>query len=196
MTASDTALVIVDVQRDFCEGGSLAVPGGAAVARALTGYLRDRRDDYGAIVATRDHHIDPGDHFSAHPNFETSWPPHCVVGTAGVEFYPDLDTSAVEAVFDKGEHGAAYSGFEGKTSAGEGLAEWLRTHGVRNLEVAGLATDYCVKATALDGIQAGFATTVLEDLTAGVAADTTQAAVAELRQAGVNFRGQGVLPEE
>jgi nicotinamidase/pyrazinamidase len=188
MTRLDTALAIVDVQRDFCEGGSLAVAGGAAVARHVTAYLRTRGAEYRAVVATRDHHIDPGGHFSDSPNFETSWPRHCVVGTPGVEFHPDLETGSIEAVFDKGEHAAAYSGFEGKATTGEGLAEWLKSRGVRNLDVAGIATDYCVKATALDGIRAGFATTVLADLTAGVAPETTQAAITELREAGVIVR--------
>jgi nicotinamidase/pyrazinamidase len=188
MTRLDTALVIVDVQRDFCEGGSLAVAGGAAVARHVTAYLRTRGGEYAAVVATRDHHIDPGGHFSDSPDFETSWPRHCVVGTPGVEFHPDLETGSIEAVFDKGEHAAAYSGFEGKATTGEGLAEWLKSRGVRNLDVAGIATDYCVKATALDGIRAGFATTVLADLTAGVAPETTQAAITELREAGVIVR--------
>ena len=191
MTTPDTALVIVDVQRDFSEGGSLAVTGGAAVARQLSSYVRDHRADYAAIVATRDHHVDPGDHFSDTPDYESSWPRHCVVGTPGVEFHPDLDTDFVEAIFDKGEHAAAYSGFEGKTSEGENLADWLRGHGVRNVDVAGIATDYCVNATALDAVRAGFRVTVLEDLTAGVATQTTEAAVAELREGGVTVRRTG-----
>jgi nicotinamidase/pyrazinamidase len=180
------ALIIVDVQNDFCEGGSLAVSGGAAVARHVTDYLNKHKAEYAAVVATRDHHIDPDGHFSAHPDFKTSWPAHCVVGTSGVEFHPDL--GPVDAIFDKGEYRAAYSGFEGKTTDGEDLAGWLRAHRIRQVDIAGLATDYCVRATALDAVREGFATTMLQDLTAGVAPETTRAATDELRTAGVEIR--------
>jgi nicotinamidase/pyrazinamidase len=190
-TEADRALIIVDVQRDFCEGGSLAVTGGAAVAARITEYLHEHGAEYGAIVATRDHHVDPGAHFSATPDFVNSWPAHCVVGTAGVEFYPALDTTPVEAVFDKGEHAAAYSGFEGRTDSGEDLASWLRARGIQQVDVAGLATDYCVRATALDARKAGFRTIVLEDLAAGVDPDSSAAAVTDLRRADVEFRRVG-----
>ena len=123
-----TAVIVVDVQNDFCEGGSLAVAGGADVARMVTERLG--AGGYDHAVATRDHHIDPGAHFSDHPDFVDSWPPHCRVGTAGVELHPELDTSRVEAVFDKGEFRAAYSGFEA-TSDGVALAEWLRHRSLR-----------------------------------------------------------------
>lgn len=182
------ALIIIDTQNDFCEGGSLAVAGGAEVARRITDHLKGHRSDYAAVVATRDHHIDPGEHFSDHPNFATSWPPHCVVGTAGVEFHPNLATDSIEAVFDKGEHAAAYSGFEGKTSGGDGLSSWLRARGIARVDIAGLATDYCVRATAIDAAHAGFATVVLEDLSAGVAAATTDKAIADMKAAGVVIR--------
>ena len=113
------ALLIVDVQNDFCEGGSLAVAGGAAAARAISAYLGSPQSSgYAHVVATKDHHIDPDGHFSATPDFASSWPPHCVAGTRGADFHPDLDTSRVEAVFLKGEHAAAYSGFEGRDDAG------------------------------------------------------------------------------
>src|ERR1700761_4654379 len=115
------ALIIVDVQNDFCEGGSLAVTGGAAVAERLSRSLAAHPERWDHVVATRDHHIDPGAHFGSPPDFVTSWPVHCVVGTTGVDFPPALNTSRVEAIFDKGEHVAAYSGFQGQ-SAGVGLA--------------------------------------------------------------------------
>ncbi len=127
------ALIIVDVQNDFCEGGSLAVAGGAAVARAISEHVASE-PGYGHVVATKDFHIDPGAHFSDHPDYAASWPPHCVAGTAGSDFHPDLDTGAVEAVFLKGAHAAAYSGFEGADQAGTPLADWLRAHGVDELE--------------------------------------------------------------
>jgi nicotinamidase/pyrazinamidase len=187
MPDQDTALIIVDVQRDFCEGGSLAVAGGAAVAGSLSRYLADHAGQYRAIVATRDHHIDPGPHFSASPDFVESWPPHCVVGTDGVEFYPTLDTGPIQAVFDKGEHAAAYSGFEGRTADGEDLVTWLRARGVGRVDIAGIATDYCVRATALDAVRAGFRTVVLENLIAGVAPDSTASAIEDMRAAGVEL---------
>ncbi|QZT62690.1 isochorismatase family protein [Mycolicibacterium austroafricanum] len=181
---SNRALIIVDVQNDFCEGGSLAVAGGAAVARGITDLLASA-PDYRHVVATKDFHIDPGPHFSDDPDYVDSWPVHCVAHTAGAEFHPDLDTTAVEAVFKKGHHSAAYSGFEGKDDNGSALADWLRAHDVDAVDVVGIATDYCVKATAADAAAAGFTTRVLSPLTAGVAPATTADAVNALRAAGV-----------
>jgi nicotinamidase/pyrazinamidase len=175
------ALIIVDVQLDFCEGGSLAVAGGASVAErinAVTGR-------YDQVVATRDYHVDPGDHFSATPDYVHSWPVHCVAGTAGAAFHPALDVAPIGAVFAKGGYAAAYSGFEGAEPGGAGLADWLRARQVTEVDVVGIATDYCVRATALDAVRAGFATAVLTDLTAGVAPASTAAALEEMRAAGV-----------
>ena len=183
------ALIITDVQNDFCEGGSLAVAGGAAVARAVSEYLADGAQDYAHVVATKDFHIDPGTHFSDHPDYAASWPPHCVAGTPGSDFYPDLDTSAVEAVFRKGQHAAAYSGFEGVDDDGTPLGDWLRGHGVDEVDVVGVATDYCVHATAADAARAGFATRVLLDLTAAIGADSTVRAMEDLRAEGVELTG-------
>jgi nicotinamidase/pyrazinamidase len=183
------ALLVVDVQNDFCEGGSLAVRGGTAVAQAITRYAREAAGDYAHVVATRDHHIDPGQHFSATPDFLDTWPAHCVVGTDGVELHPALDRGPIEAVFDKGEHAAAYSGFEGAAD-GESLADWLRRQEVDAVDIAGLATDHCVRATALDAVGHGFATRVLLHLTAGVSEASTEAALAQLRTAGVELAGE------
>jgi nicotinamidase/pyrazinamidase len=185
------ALIIVDVQNDFCEGGSLAVGGGAGVAAGISAALRSGSWDH--IVATKDYHVDPGAHFSTHPDFVDSWPAHCVVGTDGASFHPALETSQVEAIFHKGEHAAAYSGFEGHTTEGEGLADWLRARAVTEVDVVGIATDHCVRATALDAKAAGFATTVLLDLTAGVAAATTTAALAQFAEAAVATTGTPVV---
>jgi nicotinamidase/pyrazinamidase len=186
------ALILVDVQRDFCEGGSLAVGGGAGVASDIAQVLRADARGWDHVVATRDHHIDPGAHFAAEPDYVDSWPAHCVVGTPGVELHPNLVTDRIEAIFDKGEHAAAYSGFEG-ASAGVGLAEWLRERDVTEVDVVGIATDHCVRATALDAVRNGFATTVLLDLTAGVAPATTERALTELRDAGVALLGDPIL---
>jgi nicotinamidase/pyrazinamidase len=187
------ALIIVDVQNDFCEGGSLAVAGGAAVAAGISLVLDRAGDRWDHVVATKDWHIDPGTHFSDHPNYLDTWPAHCVVGSGGADFHPELRTDRVEAVFHKGEHQAAYSGFEGHTEAGEGLADWLRSRGVDEVEVVGIATDHCVRATALDAKAAGFATTVLLELTAGVAEGTTRAAIDEFRTASIETTGEPVV---
>jgi nicotinamidase/pyrazinamidase len=186
------ALVVVDVQNDFCEGGSLAVRGGADVAFKLGRLLHawseadDRsQTDYSFVVATRDHHVDPGDHFSGDPDFEKSWPPHCVAGTDGEAFHPNLDPQPFDAIFLKGEHAAAYSGFEGKDSGGRPLAQWLRDHRVDSVDVCGIATDYCVRATALDARQEGFHTRLLLNYVAGVAPESTERAITEMSSAGV-----------
>lgn len=186
------ALIIVDVQNDFCEGGSLAVPGGAGVASAITNTLRAAPRHWDHIVATKDYHIDPGDHFGNPPDFVDSWPAHCIAGSAGSEFHPELDTDQIEAVFLKGERQAAYSGFEGHAGS-INLAAWLRLHDVSDVDIVGIATDHCVRATALDAVEEGFRTTVLLDLTAGVAKETTDRALLQLREAGVELVGTPVV---
>ena len=183
------ALIVVDVQNDFCEGGSLAVTGGAAVAAAISEHVRSAGDGYAHVVATRDHHVDPGGHFADQPDFVETWPAHCVVGTGGVELHPALDRGPLDAVFDKGEYAAAYSGFEAR-SGDTPLADWLRQRDVDAVDVVGIATDHCVRATALDAAAAGFRTRVLLHLTAGVAETTVDAALEQLRTAGVELEGQ------
>ncbi|SES37703.1 isochorismatase family protein [Actinokineospora terrae] len=182
-----SALIVVDVQNDFCEGGSLAVTGGAAVAAAISAHVA--ASDYDHVVATRDFHIDPGAHFSDTPDFVDSWPVHCVVDTAGSSFHPALDVAPIEAVFSKGAYAAAYSGFEGVGPAEVPLVDWLRSRAVTRVDVVGIATDHCVRATAIDAATAGFTTTVLLDLTAGVAAPTVESALAGLRAADVTLVG-------
>ena len=227
------ALIIVDVQNDFCEGGSLAVEGGAELAGAISEYVDAHHGQFDHIVATQDWHIDPGAHFSGDPDFVERWPKHCVAGTRGAELHPDLDTEYIQAYFRKGQYTAAYSGFEGLLApedavptgdrkpgampvagsspgstagtgdaeaavsdfagsdfaAGEdtiGLDDWLQSHDVEDVVVVGIATDHCVKATALDGVQAGYSVTVLRDLTAGVAEDLDDA-IAEMEFGGVDI---------
>ncbi|MFJ3924921.1 isochorismatase family protein [Streptomyces sp. NPDC090022] len=194
------ALIVVDVQNDFCEGGSLAVAGGADVAAAVTELIGQTTAGYRHVVATRDHHVDPGPHFArppAEPDYETSWPVHCVAGTEGVGFHPNfapaVASGSIAAVFDKGAYAAAYSGFEGADENGTGLAQWLRDRDVSEVDVVGIATDHCVRATALDAVREGFATRVLLGLTAGVAPHTTRRALEELREAGVELTGTPVV---
>ena len=193
------ALIVVDVQNDFCEGGSLAVAGGADVAAAVTELVGQAAGSgYQHVVATRDHHIAPGGHFADNPDFVHSWPAHCVAGTEGVGFHPNfapaVASGAIDAVFDKGAYAAAYSGFEGSDENGIGLAQWLRDREVTEVDVVGIATDHCVRATALDAAREGFVTHVLLDLTAGVSGATTERALAEMRTAGVKLSGTPVVP--
>jgi len=218
------ALIIVDVQNDFCEGGSLAVNGGAELAGAISEYVDAHHGQFDHVVATQDWHVDPGAHFSDDPDYVDSWPRHCVAGTRGAELHPDLDTEYIQAYFRKGQFTAAYSGFEGLLApddavptgdrkpgampvsggapdstaetldggdfaTGEdaiGLDDWLQSHDVEDVVVVGIATDHCVKATALDGIQAGYSVTVLRDLTVGVAEDLDDA-IAEMELGGVDI---------
>jgi nicotinamidase/pyrazinamidase len=142
---------------------------------------------YDRVVATKDHHVDPGHHFGDPPDYVDSWPAHCVVGTDGEAFHPNLDPEPFDQIFRKGEYAAAYSGFEALTEGGVGLGAWLREHGITEVDVCGLATDHCVRATALDARRDGFATRVLTALSAGVAPDTTERALTELRDAGVEL---------
>lgn len=202
------ALIIVDVQNDFCEGGSLAVEGGAAAAAAISEYLDANHQHFDHIVATQDWHVDPGSHFSDTPDLVDSWPPHCRAGSKGAELHPDLDAEYIQAYFRKGQYTAAYSGFEGvlapedEVPTGElapgdlppaeldedalGLDDWLQSHGVEEVVVVGIATDYCVKATALDAVQAGYSVTVIGELTAGIGEDLG-GTYAELEENGVEL---------
>lgn len=186
-----TALIIIDVQNDFCEGGTLAVGGGAevaaAVSRSLPGF------DHEHVVATRDYHIDPGGHFSDRPDFVRTWPRHCVAGTPGSSFHPELDLGPVEAVFSKGQYDDGYSGFTGVDVQGVSLPDWLAERGVDRVELVGIATEHCVRATALDAVRAGLTTSVLLDLTAGIAASAVEAALAEQRAAGVRLVGEPIV---
>ncbi len=215
------ALIIVDVQNDFCEGGALPVAGGADLASEISEYVDAHHNQFDHVLATQDWHIDPGTHFSDDPDFVDSWPPHCVAGTRGAELHPDLDPEYIQAYFRKGQFAAAYSAFEGllapeddvptgdrkpgampvsgtedaaSTFAGSdfavgedaiGLDDWLQSHDVEDIVVVGIATDYCVKATALDAVQAGYSVTVLRGLTVGIADDLDDA-VAEMELGGVD----------
>ena len=187
------ALLVVDVQNDFTEGGALGVEGGAAVAAAITDHLRTHGDDYAVVAASRDWHDavgDNGGHFAtapgaAPPDYVGTWPVHCVAGTPGAEYHPAFDTGAVQLHVRKGQGRPAYSAFEGTLDDGRTLAEVLRERGVTDLDVVGIATDYCVRASALDALDAGLRVRVLTRLIAGVAAPSSAAALDEVRAAGV-----------
>jgi len=187
-----TALIVVDVQNDFCEGGSLGLPGGAAAAAAISKQAAE--GGYSHVVATRDNHIDPGDHFSDTPDFKDSWPVHCVAGTPGASFHPALDVVPIGEVFSKGEYSAAYSGFEGSARDGKSLEAWLREHDVTDVDVVGIATDFCVRATALDAAKAGFGVRVLLDMTVGGSQPTVDATLKDFDEAGVAYTGTAPVP--
>jgi putative nicotinate phosphoribosyltransferase len=186
------ALIVVDVQRDFCEGGALAIDGGNEVAEGIAALLHSSRSGYAAVVATRDWHVNPGRHFAQPgeaPDYVTSWPVHCVAGSAGAELHPLVAGTDVDDVFDKGAENGAYSGFEGRDSEGSMLGSYLAERGIQRIDVCGLAADHCVRATVLDACQLGFSVRVLLGLTAGVAADTTEAALASMVAAGAELSG-------
>jgi nicotinamidase/pyrazinamidase len=192
------ALIVVDVQVDFAEGGSLAVAGGAAVAKEISDWIANHKDDYAAVVATKDYHEDPGSHFAAKdeaPDYKDTWPAHCVIGTEGAEFHPNLELPEDTPVFYKGKHEAAYSGFEGVTifNLNDGIKQALRLDkyledcDIDAVDIVGIATDYCVKATALDAVKYGFSTRVILDLTAAVTEATRAEAINEMAANGVAF---------
>jgi putative nicotinate phosphoribosyltransferase len=189
------ALLVVDVQRDFCEGGSLAVAGGNDVAAGVAALVVGEPGRYGAVIASRDRHVNPGTHFAragSTPDYETSWPVHCVVGSEGADLSPLLDGLDWDAVFDKGRDEAAYSAFQGADVTGIPLATWLLDHGIDRLDICGIATDYCVRATVLDARQLGFGVRVLVDLTIGVSPGTTEQALLAMADAGAQLVGDDV----
>jgi nicotinamidase/pyrazinamidase len=187
------ALFIIDVQNDFTEGGALGVAGGAAVAEGITEYLRAHPDAYDLVIASRDWHDadnDNGGHFAAAseaPDFVTTWPRHCVAGTTGAAYHPALDTSLIDVHVRKGQGVPAYSIFEGITDDGEDLIDLLDEKGVDVVHVAGIATDYCVLASARDALDAGREVAVLTDLVAGVSPESSRAALGELAAAGAEL---------
>lgn len=202
------ALIIVDVQNDFCAGGALATDRGAKVASLISEYVEDNHHRYEAVVATQDWHIDPGAHFSDTPDFVDSWPVHCVANTEGAEIHPNLDTDYIEAYFRKGRYEAAYSGFEGLQAPEESvitgehepgatlddegpktpLADWLDEREIQDVDIVGIATDYCVLATAKDAVDAGYETRVLIDLTAPVHEDKLDEVIAEMEDEGITVK--------
>lgn len=183
------ALFIIDVQNDFAEGGALGVDGGGAVAAGITELLREHPDRYDLVIASRDWHNesdDNGGHFAADegPDYVTTWPVHCVAGTPGADYHPAIDRDLIHVHIAKGQGVPAYSIYEGTTDDGRTVNEVLDEANVTEVDVAGIATDYCVRASALDALADGRTVTVLTDLVAGVAADSSERALQELRAAG------------
>jgi nicotinamidase/pyrazinamidase len=186
-------LLIVDVQNDFTEGGALGVDGGTEVARSITRYLHDQASDYDVVIASRDWHDpdnDNGGHFAlgAEPDFIDTWPVHCVAGTLGAEYHPELDFAPIHVHVKKGQGEPAYSMFEGVTDDGHTVAEVLEARGVTEVDVVGIATDYCVRASALDALKGGQRVRVLTDLIAAVSPTTGEQALAELQSEGASVQ--------
>ncbi len=188
-------LFVIDVQNDFCEGGSLAVRGGAAVAAGITEYIRENHNDYAAVIASRDWHDASNDNAGhiawppATPDFLVSWPPHCIAGSSGAGYHANLDLEMIDVHLYKGQGKPSYSIFEGVTEACESLSSVLESLNVTEVDVVGIATDYCVLASAMDALSAGLDVRVLANLTAGVAPETSVQALIKLDQAGVTVVG-------
>ena len=181
------ALIVVDVQPTFCEGGALAVTGGNAVAERIAAYASTHRDDYALVVTTQDWHIDPGDHFSPDPDFIDTWPVHGVAGTDEARLHPALDGLVADAAVKKGQYAAAYSGFEGVDEDGRTLADILGAAGIEAVDVVGLAESHCVKDTALDAVRQGYQVRVLTDLTEPVSPELGRDARADMSAAGIEL---------
>lgn len=184
------ALLIVDVQNDFTEGGALAVAGGDAVASGVSAFLAEHAGEYAAIIASRDWHdadSDNGGHFAPEPDYVDTWPVHCVADTDGAAYDPLLTTDAVTHHVRKGQGVPAYSMFEGTTEQGDTVGDILAAQGVTDADVVGIATDHCVRASALDAVAHGVHVRVLTGLIAGVGEESSQAALAELAHAGAEL---------
>jgi nicotinamidase/pyrazinamidase len=198
------ALIVVDVQPTFCEGGELGVPGGNAVAERIAAFVSEHRGDYAYIATTQDWHIEPGAHFSEHPDFVDTWPPHGRASTTNAQLHPVIAALDIAHHFKKGQYSAAYSGFEGiedntdaipsrdevkaQEQAGHTLANALKAAGIDHVDVVGIAESHCVKATALDAKQLGYGVTVFSDLTVPVSPESGEAARVAMREAGVELR--------
>jgi len=185
----DSALLIVDVQHDFCPGGSLAVAGGNDVVPVLNRYADEFASAGRLVLSDRDWHPGRTTHFV---QFGGLWPAHCVQGTPGAEYHPDLalPDSTIHLFKGMGAEEDAYSVFQGRDESGKALSDILTEHGIRTLYVGGLATDYCVKHTVLDGLKAGFEVVVLQDAVRGVNVESGDAdrALDEMKATGAILR--------
>jgi nicotinamidase/pyrazinamidase len=187
------ALFIIDVQNDFCEGGALACSGGAAVASKITSFVNDNPNRYDFVIASRDWHT-PGEENGGHfppegqePDFVNTWPLHCLARDDGADYHPNLDSSIIDIHIKKGQGAHGYSIFEGITDQGEALTDLLKRLEIDEVDVVGIATDYCVRASSLDAVTKGLGVKVITSLTAGVAPESTEAAIDDMADAGVEI---------
>jgi nicotinamidase/pyrazinamidase len=187
VTEHRRAIIVVDPQPDFFEDGPLPIVGATATAQRIRDFLNAKRERYDVAIVTQDWHVDPGEHWSASPNYESSWPVHCAADSPGAQIHEALADVEWDAVIHKGAREGAYSGFEGQRLDGTSLAEVLFAEGVLDVIVVGFATDHCVKATAMDAQRLGFDVRVALDLCAGVTPATTHAAIADMAAAGISI---------
>ena len=183
------ALLIIDVQNDFCEGGSLACAGGSAVAQRISNHLAST--DYDYVIASRDWHDadnDNGGHFAPQPDWVNSWPIHCVAGSRGADYHSNLDTSKIDIHVHKGQGKPAYSLFEGSTPDGKPIVDLIKELGISEVEVCGIATDYCVLASSVDARKYGLEVTLLTDLVTGVSESSSHAAIESMAAAGCEIK--------
>lgn len=188
LASNSHAIIVVDPQPDFFEGGPLPIKGATKTAERIAEFLRDRGSNFAMTIVTQDWHIDPDGHWSANPDFVTSWPVHCVAETKGAEIHSSLSDQRWDAVIRKGQHSGAYSGFEGVSENGSSLADVLSSQGIDTVTIVGFATDHCVKATALDARARGLNVTVVLDLSAGVDPQTTRNAISAMAKVGVRMK--------
>jgi nicotinamidase/pyrazinamidase len=183
------ALLVIDVQNDFCEGGALAVAGGAAVAGKISKFLEE--SSYDLVVASRDWHdadSTNSGHFAeagTEPNYTTTWPVHCVADTPGASYHPNLETKKIDVDIYKGQGQNGYSIFEGVTEAGESFTQLLKDKNILEVDIVGIATDHCVLASAMDSKEHGLKVRVISSLTAGVSATSTEAAIDQMVDNGI-----------
>ena len=195
------ALIIVDVQPTFCEGGELGVEGGNAVAERIAEYVETHRNEYSYVATTQDWHVEPGRHWSDDPDYVDTWPVHGKAGTANAGLHPAIEALGIGHHFKKGQYSPSYSGFEGledntdriptreevaaDLTAGRTLANALESAGITRVDVVGLAESHCVKETALDARKLGYETHVIEELTEPVSEELGVDARRQMREAGV-----------
>lgn len=188
-----TALLIVDVQNDFCPGGALPAKDGNLVGERIAQLVLSEHN-YDLVLTTRDWHIDPGTHFSTKPDFLDTWPKHCRANTIGAEFHPALelafDRRPADDIFPKGQYTPVYSGFEG-ACRGELLGDYLARQEVNDIDLCGIATDFVVRETAMDALKQGFRVRVLTDLIAAITEEYGDLALIEMEEAGATLVGSG-----
>jgi nicotinamidase/pyrazinamidase len=182
------ALLVVDLQNDFVEGGALPVPGGTQVVAHVARHVRHFRSEYTFVVATRDLHEDPPDHFSEKPDYINTWPPHGVKGTTGAVLCTPISNlvreKIIQVVVDKGRHAAAVSAFEAVDPRGHLLVDVLREQRIDHIDICGLITEYCIRASALDARKHEFQVRILVNLCGAASPEAAQRAFEDMKAAG------------
>lgn len=181
------ALLIVDVQNDFCEYGPVPSIGGSQIASSITRFIDFNYSAYELILASKDWHQSPTEHFSKRPDFISNWPSHCVGSTEGAELHSNLNRKMIDHELIKGEYTAGMSAFEAKTSLNEGLIELLERREIDLIDICGLNADSNLYSTAIDALELGFPTTLFIDMCSGYSEESTLHALEDLESRGVNL---------